>query len=58
MRHLLEINKLAGFLAEFGDLSGYEHGQQLIRLAGLNLKENSSGKKKASPALRNVDAHA
>lgn len=39
---------LAGFLAEVGDLSGYEYRQQIIRLAGLNLKENSSGKKKAS----------
>lgn len=40
---------LAGFLAEVGDLRGYEHGQQIIRLAGLNLKENSSGKKKENP---------
>ncbi|MEK8133171.1 IS110 family transposase [Paenibacillus filicis] len=42
---------LAGFLAEVGDLSGYEHGQQIIRLAGLNLKENSSGKKKGRSSI-------
>ncbi|MGG1619723.1 transposase, partial [Paenibacillus sp. NRS-1782] len=42
---------LAGFLAEVGDLSGYEHGQQIIRLAGLNLKENSSGKKKGKTSI-------
>lgn len=42
---------LAGFLAEVGDLRGYEHGQQIIRLAGLNLKENSSGKKKGKSSI-------
>lgn len=42
---------LAGFLAEVGDLSGYEHGQQIIRLAGLNLKENSSGKRKGKTGI-------
>ncbi|WDZ63510.1 transposase [Paenibacillus polymyxa] len=34
-----------------GDLRGYEHGQQIIRLAGLNLKENSSGKKKGKSSI-------
>lgn len=52
------VGTLAGFLAKVGDLNGYQHGQQIIRLAGLNLKENSSGKKKANPALLNVDARA
>lgn len=42
---------LAGFLAEVGDLNGYDHGQQIIRLAGLNLKENSSGKKKGRSTI-------
>ncbi len=42
---------LAGFLAEVGDLSGYDHGQQIIRLAGFNLKENSSGKKKGRSTI-------
>lgn len=42
---------VAGFLAEVGDLSGYDHGQQIIRLAGLNLKENSSGKRKGKTGI-------
>nr|WP_237087437.1 IS110 family transposase [Novibacillus thermophilus] len=43
---------LAGFLAEeVGDLKRYDHGQQIIRLAGLNLKENSSGKKKEKATI-------
>jgi transposase len=41
----------AGFLAEVGDLSHYDHGQQIIRLAGLNLKENSSGKRKGKTGI-------
>ncbi|GGI46605.1 hypothetical protein GCM10008018_17930 [Paenibacillus marchantiophytorum] len=31
---------IAGFLAEVGDINSYDHGQQIIRLAGLNLVEN------------------
>jgi transposase len=42
---------IAGFLAEVGDLGKYEHGQQIIRLAGLNLKENSSGKRKGKTGI-------
>ena len=42
---------LAGFLAEVGDLRGYDHSQQIIRLAGFNLKENSSGKKKGKSTI-------
>ncbi len=42
---------IAGFLAEVGDLSKYDHGQQIIRLAGLNLKENSSGKRKGKTGI-------
>lgn len=42
---------VAGFLAEVGDLSNYDHGQQIIRLAGLNLKENSSGKRKGKTGI-------
>lgn len=45
------IVTLAGFLAEVGDLSSYDHGQQIIRLAGFNLKENSSGKKKGKSTI-------
>lgn len=42
---------IAGFLAEVGDLNGYDHGQQIIRLAGLNLKENSSGERKGKTGI-------
>lgn len=35
---------VAGFFAEVGDLSRYQHPRQLQKLAGLNLKENRSGK--------------
>jgi transposase len=42
---------VAGFLAEVGDLHNYDHGQQIIRLAGLNLTENSSGKRKGKTGI-------
>lgn len=42
---------VAGFLAEVGDLNNYDHGQQIIRLAGLNLKENSSGLRKGKTGI-------
>ncbi len=42
---------VAGFLAEVGDIHNYDHGQQIIRLAGLNLKENSSGKRKGRTGI-------
>lgn len=42
---------IAGFLAEVGDLNQYDHGQQIIRLAGLNLTENSSGKRKGKTGI-------
>ncbi|MDQ0914962.1 transposase [Paenibacillus sp. V4I5] len=35
---------LAGILGESGDLSGFDHGNTLLRHAGLNLTEASSGK--------------
>lgn len=40
------IVTVSGFLAEVGDLSKYGHWKQISRLAGFNLKENSSGKHK------------
>ena len=62
---LLEIRgvnatSLAGLLGEAGDLSGYTHGNALLRHAGLNLAEASSGKwrgkmvlsKRGRPRLR------
>lgn len=42
---------VAGFLAETGDLKSYNHPQQIIRLAGLNLKENSSGRHKGQTRI-------
>jgi transposase len=42
---------VAGFLAEVGDIRNYDHGQQIIRLAGLHLKENSSGKRKGKTGI-------
>lgn len=45
------VATVAGFLAEVGDLSKYDHGQQIIRLAGLNLIENSSGKRKGKTGI-------
>ncbi|MEK4876979.1 MULTISPECIES: transposase [Paenibacillus] len=45
------IVTLAGLLAEVGDLQGYEHSQQINRLAGFKLKKNSSGKKKGKSTI-------
>lgn len=42
---------LAGFLSETGDLSRFTHGQQIVRLAGYNLTENSSGKSKSQKGI-------
>ena len=42
---------VAGFLAEVGDLSHYTHPRQIQKLAGLNLKENSSGKHKGQTRI-------
>lgn len=42
---------VAGFLAEVGDLSGYTNPRQIQKLAGLNLKENSSGKHKGQTKI-------
>jgi transposase len=53
---------LAGILSETGNLGDYEHGQQILRLAGLHLHEGSSGKhkgkvhitKRGRPLLRKI----
>ncbi|WP_042144292.1 IS110 family transposase [Paucisalibacillus sp. EB02] len=42
---------VAGFFAEVGDLSEYSHPRQLIKLAGLSLKENTSGKHKGKTTI-------
>ncbi len=56
----VNATSLAGVLGEAGDLSGYTHGNALLRHAGLNLAEASSGKwrgkmvlsKRGRPRLR------
>ncbi|AFH62849.1 IS110 family RNA-guided transposase [Paenibacillus caseinilyticus] len=40
----INVISLAGILGEAGDLSGFTHGNALLRHAGLNLTEASSGK--------------
>jgi len=41
----------AGFIAEIGDISRFEHPRQIQKLAGLSLKENSSGKHKGKTSI-------
>ncbi|WP_276717572.1 IS110 family transposase [Caloranaerobacter azorensis] len=45
------IMTVAGFISEVGDLNNYSHSRQIIKLAGLNLKENSSGKHKGKTTI-------
>jgi len=42
---------VAGFIAEVGNLENYQHPRQIQKLAGLNLKENSSGKHKGQTRI-------
>jgi transposase len=42
---------VAGFFAEVGDLNEYTHPRQIIKLAGLSLKENTSGKHKGKTTI-------
>jgi transposase len=42
---------IAGFFAEVGDLAHYSHPKQIIKLAGLSLKENTSGKHKGQTKI-------
>ncbi|MBT2639416.1 IS110 family transposase [Bacillus sp. ISL-39] len=42
---------VAGFFAEVGDLQEYSHPRQIIKLAGLSLKENTSGKHKGQTKI-------
>lgn len=41
----------ASFIAEVGDISRFEHPKQIQKLAGLSLKENSSGKHKGKTTI-------
>ena len=45
------LNTVAGFLSEVGDLSRYDHSQQIVSHAGLNLRENSSGLRKGQTTI-------
>ncbi|AFH60331.1 IS110 family RNA-guided transposase [Paenibacillus caseinilyticus] len=47
----VNATSLAGVLGESGDLSGFAHGNVLLRHAGLNLAEASSGKWKGKMVL-------
>jgi len=47
----MSILSVAGILGEAGDLSGYVHGNALLRHAGLNLAEASSGKWKGQMSI-------
>ncbi len=54
--HMLAIKgvgiiTVAGIIAETGDFRDYKHYRQIQRLAGLNLKENSSGKHKGKTTI-------
>jgi transposase len=56
IKELLDIKGIgvvtvAGFIAEVGDIGRFEHSKQIQKLAGLNLKENSSGKHKGKTTL-------
>jgi transposase len=41
----------AGFIAEVGDLTRFSHPKQIQKLAGLNLRENSSGQHKGETTI-------
>ena len=41
----------AGFIAEVGDISRFSHPKQIQKFAGLNLRENSSGKHKGKSGI-------
>jgi transposase len=47
----VKLVTVAGFLAEVGDLAKYEHSQQIVRHAGLSLRENSSGMHKGETTI-------
>jgi transposase len=53
---LLEIKGIglvtaAGFIAEIGDIKRFSHPKKIQKLAGLSLKENSSGKHKGKTTI-------
>lgn len=56
VKMLLEIKGIglataSGIISELGDIRNYDHPNQLIKMAGLSLIENSSGKKKGKTSI-------
>lgn len=49
------IKTVAGFFAEIGDIRRFTSAKQIIKLAGLNLRQNSSGQHKGKPQLAKED---
>lgn len=45
------LTTVAGFISEVGDVERFEHPRQIQKLAGLNIKENSSGKHKGKTTI-------
>lgn len=45
------IKTVGGFFAEVGDITRFSHPDQIIKLAGLNLRENSSGDHKGETTI-------
>jgi transposase len=45
------VKTVAGFFAEVGDITRFNHPNQIIKLAGLNLRENSSGNHKGETTI-------
>jgi len=47
----LTVKTACDIVSELGDIRSYSHPDQLIKMAGLSLKENSSGKKKGQTSI-------
>ena len=45
------LTTASGIIAELGDIRNYDHPNQLIKMAGLSLIEESSGKKKGKTSI-------
>ena len=45
------IKTVAGFFAEIGDIKRFTSAKQIIKLAGLNLRQNSSGQHKGETTI-------
>ena len=45
------LTTVAGFLAEVGDIQRFDSPKQIVKLAGLALRENSSGKHKGKTTI-------